>query len=135
MKHAKIKMSFAAAVVASIMTLHIGVAQARLIVDIVDSVTATALSPFLTTTAGFMSSTASTAAKQREAYLAAAGEAAHFVDVGGEAAMSPLLTEVIGFEKSMIEHAIGTEAASSLQDIHYARLVVVRTEQQFKQAF
>ena len=131
MKHAKAKKTFAAILVAILMTLNAGTAQAGPIGWTLEDVVGTIISPFVTTTGLFLSSTATTAASQKEAYLAAAGEAANYVAQSGHVAVTPLLQEVMGFEKTMVAALFGPEAANKVHDTQYARLVVVRVETQF----
>lgn len=106
-------------------------ASAGIIGEAVGDATGIASSPLSATSLSFIASSASTAVanQKRQAYLAAAGQAANFVQVAGDTAVSPLLREVMETEKEIVARARGRKTAALLNDMHLAQMVVFRAEE------
>lgn len=131
MKQMKMKTSLAAAI--AVLSAAAG-ASAGIIGEAVGDATGIASSPLSATSLSFIASSASTAIanQKRQAYLAAAGQAANYVQMGGDAAVSPILREVMETEKMIVERVQGRKVAARVNDIQLAQMVVFRAEE-FKQ--
>lgn len=81
------------------------------------------------TTTPFSPSASTLAEKKRQAYLAAAGMAANFLQTGGEAPVPPILREVLETEKEIVRQVRGPKAAARLCDLDLAQYALWRVEE------